>query len=129
MQGWPRTLEDKNYPPSFLPLSYLCILCPLTEIKYPCSFGRAMWTCGHACATRGEDFRDWQFANMFPIPYDPEHHSIGPFSFCPLYFVRHGGKVSAKTERIECQAIARAHDLVVCPMGSLAVYMFARHYL
>ena len=88
-----------------------------------------MWTCGHACAGRGEDLRDWQLADMFPIPYDPEQHSIGPCHFCPLYFVRHGGKVSTKTERIECQAIARARDPLVCPVGSLAMYMFAKQYL
>ena len=66
---------------------------------------------------------------MFPIPYGPEHHSFGPCNFFPLHFVRHGGKVSAKIERIECQVVARAHDPFVGPMGSLAVYMFARHYL
>ena len=38
--------------------------------------------------------RDRQFANIFPIPHDPQQHSIGPCSFCPTCFARHGGKVA-----------------------------------
>ena len=86
---------------------------------------RAMFTFADSCAARGEDVRGLTLPDLFPLHY-PKSYRIGPCEFTPLYVVRHAGKTVAKSERIQHQAVARAKDPVVCPIGSLALHFFAK---
>ena len=94
-----------------------------------CVLCRAMFTCGDSTAGRGEDIRQWQFADLFMLPYDDQKDMVGPCKFCPLYVLRHEGKVAPRTDRPEYQAMVRARDPLVCPVGNLALYLFTRQYL
>ena len=90
---------------------------------------RALFTCADSSAARGDDVRQWQLHDLFSIQYNPKRHDVGPCHFEPLYIVRLGGKIAPKTGRVECQAMARAKMPLVCPIGSLAMYLYANQYL
>ena len=94
-----------------------------------CFHYRAMFTCGDSSFGRGDDCRRWQFADMFTMEYDCLRHRIGPCEFRPLYFCRYEGKVIPRTGKTEYQAMVRARDPVVCPLGSLAMYLFGQQYM
>ena len=89
----------------------------------------AMFCCGDSTASRGEDLRHWQFSDMFILPYNEHKNIVGPCPFTPLYIVRNEGKIAPRTERLEYQAFVRDKDPLICPMGSLALYLFSRQFL
>ena len=84
---------------------------------------RAMFTIGDSCAGRGEDVRHLTLPDMFPLPYKKSNR-VGPCDFMPLYFVRNAGKTVSKPERVQFQAMARARNWLVCPIGSLSLHFF-----
>ena len=90
---------------------------------------RAMFCCGDSTMSRGEDLQLWQFADMFILPYDEHKNIVGPCPFTPLYTVRNEGKIAPRTEHLEYQAFVQDKDPPICPMGSLALYLFRWQFL
>ena len=86
-------------------------------------FIRAIFTFTDSCAGRGEDARHITLPDLFTLPY-PSSGIVGPCNFTPLYVVRNSGKVAGKSERVQFQAVVRAKNWLVCPVGSLALHFY-----
>lgn len=61
--------------------------------------------------------------DLFTLPYG-RGGIVGPCDFTPLYIVRNSGKVIGKSERVQFQAVARAKNWIVCPIGALALHFY-----
>ena len=86
-------------------------------------FIRAIFTFTDSCAGRGEDARHITLPDLFTLPY-PSNGIVGPCNFTPLYIVRNNGKVAGKCEHVQFQAVIQAKSWLVCPVGSLALYLY-----